>query len=56
MDLLQAASDTTNSYLQCLILFSVTQRSCQEKIYEEIVNIIGTCNRATLEHRRLYVG
>lgn len=53
MDVFQASSDTTNAYLQSLVLFAVIYEKCQNKIYNEIERTIPANEDAKLNHRKM---
>lgn len=51
MDILQAASETTTSLVEALLLFSTVYEDCQARIYEEISATIPDDEPVSLDHR-----
>lgn len=47
-----ASSETTNSYTQSLMLFSLLYQNYQEKIYNEILNTIPENEIVSLTYRK----
>ncbi|XP_021953085.1 methyl farnesoate epoxidase [Folsomia candida] len=51
MDLLQGSGETTSAHVQCLLLNCVTHPEWQQKIVNEINNVIGDDELPKLEHQ-----